>query len=77
MASAIPRRSPRTLRRVGRLAFLVFRPHPRGPAQSQGVDTSGDRRAAPLHPRLRRAEQSRELRQLLASGYYLGAGDAR
>jgi hypothetical protein len=72
MASAIPSPSPRTLRTVGGLRYLVLRPDPSGPA-STGGDTPGHR-AAPL--RLRWRAGAAQLRWLLAVEYFSTYGSA-
>jgi hypothetical protein len=73
MALAIPSPSPRTLRTVGGLRYLVLRADLSGPALSEGGDTPGDRRAAPLPARLRWSLAAGHMRWLLLVGHFQGA----
>jgi hypothetical protein len=75
VASALPSPSPRTLRVVGKLRYLVLRPDLGGPGVSSGLDTSDARRAA-LPARLRWQLGAAQLRWLLLVGHFQDALDA-
>jgi hypothetical protein len=73
MAIAIPSPSPRTLRTVGGLRYLVLRTDPSGRALSTGGDTPGTGPAAPL--RLRWALGAAQLRWLLLVEHFGRCGN--